>query len=119
MRRVIFLIADGKQNPKIDAKTGERYDPVMASQIMYDDGVKIFAIGIGQGVDMSELERITRTPARVHSAQTVDELISDEFVKSVAKESCSGGILPTQGTLHFCFVPLSNDIRGWSFMIQQ
>ena len=91
MKKIVFLITDGKQYPERNEETGEQFDPIAASQIMYDNKVSIFAVGIGKHLQKDQLERITRDPHRVFYSETFDKLISDEFVKSVSKESCYSG----------------------------
>merc|ERR1711962_345316 len=100
VKKVLFLITDGKQNPKKDRKTGEVFDPVAASQIMVDNGVQIFGVGIGTNLDTNQLNNITRDASKVYYAETIDKLISDDFVNEVSKKTCdkSGELKPDNKT---------------------
>ena len=106
MKKVLFLITDGKQNPKKDRRTGEVFDPVAASQIMVDNGVQIFGVGIGTNLDTNQLNNITRDASKVYYAETIDKLISDDFVNEVSKKTCdkSGELKP--GTIYYYIILL-------------
>ena len=93
MRKIIFLITDGYQNPTKNKATGKEYDPVATSKRMYDAGVKIFVVGIGTDLQKQNLVEIARDKSRVYYAETIKKLISDEFVKSVAKKLCKAAVL--------------------------
>jgi len=88
VKKIVVLITDGKQNPA-------KFDPVAASQKLYDDGVNIYAVGIGNGVNMAQLERITRHPHRVFPASDFNSLANKGFVKNVTKTTCHSGTLAT------------------------
>jgi len=96
VKKVLFLVTDGKQNPKKDDRTGKAFDPVAASQIMVDNGVQIFGVGIGTNLDTHQLTNITRDRSKVYYAETIEELISDDFVKQVSTTTCekSGKLEP-------------------------
>lgn len=100
MKKIVILITDGKQNPK-------RYDPVAASQKLYNDKVNIYAVGIGNTVDFNQLKRITRHPHRVFAARDFKSLSNEEFVKNVTETSCHKGETPiekpTDG-IYFCYI---------------
>ena len=49
VKKIIYLITDGEQNPK--KHKDKILDPVEASQKFYDEGVIIFAIGVGNLVN--------------------------------------------------------------------
>ncbi|XP_066928415.1 uncharacterized protein [Clytia hemisphaerica] len=90
VKKIIYLITDGEQNPK---RSGNRIlDPVAASQKFYDDGVIIFAIGVGPLVNKDELERITRDPSRVFLANHPNELAGIDFVYKLASTSCKDAV---------------------------
>ena len=65
VKKMIFLITDGKQDPRRDHKTGAVLDPVAASQQMIDGGVHIYAVGVGKRVDREQLVNITRDEKKV------------------------------------------------------
>ena len=53
------------------------------------NGVQIFAVGIGTNLDKEQLNKITRDPERVYYAETIDKLISDDFVQQVSQKTCN------------------------------
>ena len=86
VKKVIYLITDGTQNPK---KVGNSvFDPVIASQKLYDDDVAIFAIGIGGLVSADELEGITRDKNRVFLANHTSDLVGKDFYLNLASRTC-------------------------------
>ena len=96
IKRVVYLVTDGTQNPK---KIGDEvFDPVVASQKLYDDGVAIFAIGVGNLVSADELKAITRDEDRVFLANHPSELVGTDFYLNLASKSCNevGKILKSQ-----------------------
>jgi len=100
VRKVIFLITDGRQNPEKDLRTGEIFDPVKASQRMYDKGIQIFAVGIGRRIVKEQLNAITRTDgSAVYYADDIEELIKQEFVDSLSAEVCVALQPPKAGNL--------------------
>lgn len=84
--KLVILVTDGKQNPT--SKGDIVYDPVKVSQKLIDDGVSIVAIGIGNDVNHEQLVNITRDASLVGHASNVNDLISNEFVKRMAKKIC-------------------------------
>ena len=86
VKKIIYLITDGEQNPK--RFRNKILDPVAASQKFYDDGVIIFAIGVGPLVNKDELQRITRDPSRVFLANHPNELAGKDFVYKLASSTC-------------------------------
>ena len=80
MNKVIFLITDGKQNPKT-----ELMDPVKTSQSLFAAGVKIFTLRVGSQVNKKELQDIVRVKNRVFYENTFDAILQEEFIKKVSK----------------------------------
>lgn len=76
MNKVIFLITDGKQNPKTDLM-----DPVKTSQSLFAAGVKIFALRVGSQVNKKELQDIVRVKNRVFYENAFDAILQEEFIK--------------------------------------
>ena len=76
MNKVIFLITDGKQNPKTDLM-----DPAKTSQSLFAAGVKIFALRVGSQVNKKELQDIVRVKNRVFHENTFDAILQEEFIK--------------------------------------
>ena len=69
MNKVIFLITDGKQNPKTDLM-----DPVKTSQ-------SLFALRVGSQVNKKELQDIVRVKNRVFYENAFDAILQEEFIK--------------------------------------
>jgi len=89
VKKVVILITDGRQNP-----TGADMDPVKESEALINDGVHIYAIGIGRTISKDQLHAITRKEHRVFYADNFESLASVEFVKNVSKTACRNGSLP-------------------------
>lgn len=88
---MVFLITDGAQNPKKD-RNGNVLDPVKSSQALIDRGIKIFAIGIGADLNEDDLVAIARSKDRVKTVTSAATLATDEFVRSLAEQTCIYGI---------------------------
>ena len=88
--KLIFLITDGAQNPKKSRDNKQIYDPVKASQAMIDRGDTLFVVGIGRRLKTLELEAIARDPKKVFIAESIEKLISDEFIKKISNKLCTG-----------------------------
>ena len=58
-KKVLFVITDGKSNR-------QTYEPADEAQLMKDDGVEIFTVGIGGGIDHTELVSIASVPVSTH-----------------------------------------------------
>ena len=58
-QKVLFVITNGKSNR-------QTYEPADEAQLMKDDGVEIFTIGIGGNVDHTELASIASVPLSSH-----------------------------------------------------
>ena len=91
VRKVCFLITDGMQNP--DFENGVQLSPARRAAALHDRGINIFAVGVGERINTTELAQITRSADRVYTVKNFEELISDKFVKSVSKELCHGAML--------------------------
>lgn len=86
VHKIIFLLTDGNQHPTV--KNGQIFDPVQASQNLVDRGAKIFVIGTKADLNISKLVAIARREDQVKIASRVEELVTDEFVQSVAEKAC-------------------------------
>ena len=89
-QKLVFLITDGEQSPKVDSDTGESFDPVKASEKLIQDKVTIIAVGIGDNINVEQLKAITRNPSHVFLTDDFDKLISEDFVDQVTDEVCKG-----------------------------
>ena len=81
--RILILLTDGKQTP------GRGIIPFpKAVAPFHKDGVKVIVIGIGSGVNRSELRRIAKFPKNVKLAKNFAQLRSASFVKKITAETC-------------------------------
>jgi len=87
--RLVILITDGKQNPTKSNDKTEAYDPVQTSKPLYEHpNTVVIAIGVTKDVDREQLNQITRDPSKVSVVDSIEELISKEFVKQISKKLC-------------------------------
>ena len=84
--KILILLTDGSQTLDADAE-----DPGTIAQEIRDTGVKMLVIGIGAGVNQTELDHIAGDDEFAFSAATFDELIGGEFVQQIVEGSCSLG----------------------------
>lgn len=73
-RPVMVLLTDGHTNAGID--------PVVAAQAAKDDGIEIFAMGVGSGVNEVELKQIASDPVDGHYFNPADgQEVLDAFLE--------------------------------------
>ena len=87
VRKVLFLITDGRQYPRVD-KRGTNLDPAVEAAPLHLDGVEIFAVGVGKKVHLAELEAITRSKDRVYTVNNFEELLSEKVIKIESQKIC-------------------------------
>ena len=98
--KIIVLLTDGSQTQDADA-----VDPGDIADDIRNDGVRILVIGIGSGVNQTELEHLGGGKENTFSAASFDELINKEFIKKVTDKNCQIGMyfqLFACG-IHVCF----------------
>ena len=79
--QIAIVITDGQQT------TTNQFTPLdIASQGIKDKGVKVFALGIGSGVKVEELQNIASSNDDVFTAPGFDELVS--VVKPIVEKAC-------------------------------
>ena len=86
VNKIVIVLTDGSQTNDKDAE-----DPVQVAKELRDAGFKVIAIGIGSGVNNTELAGITGDKENVYSAATFDELIGNDFLDEVNKKGCEEG----------------------------
>ena len=84
--KVVIVLTDGSQTQDAGAE-----DPGNVAEELRSMGYKVLAVGIGSGVNSTELAHITGNKANVYSAATFDELISQDFLGTVNKAGCDEG----------------------------
>uniref|UniRef100_A0A7M5WVJ2 VWFA domain-containing protein n=1 Tax=Clytia hemisphaerica TaxID=252671 RepID=A0A7M5WVJ2_9CNID len=81
--KIVIVLTDGSQTQDVGAE-----DPGNVAEELRSMGYKVLAVGIGSGVNSTELAHITGNKANVYSAVTFDELISQDFLGTVNKAGC-------------------------------
>ena len=84
--QVLILLTDGTQTKSRNAE-----DPGEIADEIRKAGISVIVIGIGDGTSPEELDRIAGAAGNAYYAKDFDELISPEFVKKQAEESCTEG----------------------------
>ena len=74
-KKILFVITGGESN-------SQSYDPELEAQEMKDDGVEIFAIGVGLTVNNSEIESIASIPTSSHAFEIKTFLSLSSLSKS-------------------------------------
>lgn len=91
--KLLFLLTDGSQTQDAGAE-----DPGDVADELRKDGINIIVIGVGKGVNNTELAHIAGGSGNAYSAASFDELIASDFVKEVKTKSCSEG--------NICLIPV-------------
>ena len=91
--KILVLLTDGSQTQDSDA-----IDPGDVADDIRSNGIRVLVIGIGAGVNQTELEHLGGGKENTFSAASFDELISGEFIKKVTDKNCEVGMC-----LDFCF----------------
>ena len=81
------MITDGKQT----TDKGPHEDLAIASEKLKEMGVKIFALGIGKDVEISELALVASRLENVFESESFDILLND--VAGIRKNICGKYIL--------------------------
>ena len=84
--KLLILLTDGSQTQDLGAE-----DPGDIAEQLRQDGISVLVVGIGSGVNATELAHIGGGAKNVYSAATFDELIGSDFVEDVKKVSCAKG----------------------------
>ena len=84
--KILILLTDGSQTLDADAE-----DPGDIAQEIRDSNVKLLVIGIGQGINQTELNHIAGEDKYAFSAASFDELIGGDFVTKIVSGSCDLG----------------------------
>ena len=86
VNKIVIVLTDGSQTNDKDAE-----DPGYVAGELRDMGYTVLAIGIGKGVNETELADIAGNKKNVYSAATFEELITKEFLDTVNKKGCEEG----------------------------
>ncbi|XP_066300013.1 collagen alpha-3(VI) chain-like [Branchiostoma lanceolatum] len=114
VRQVSFNTVNGNRGGYPDMlivlTDGESFDPVtFASQSARDQGITIFAIGVGTGVDYATLELIAGDPQKVQQVTDFADLTSFNVINYLEAWLCRGAYCGDPG------VPVNGVRRGTYF----
>ena len=84
--KVLIVLTDGSQTQDAGAE-----DPGDVAEELRASGITVLAVGIGKGVNRTELAHIGGAAKNVYSAATFDELISRDFLDEVNSAGCVAG----------------------------
>ena len=84
--KLLILLTDGSQTQDAGAE-----DPGDIADELRADGINILVVGIGNGINATELAHIGGGQKNVYSADSFDKLIGADFVRSIKKDSCEIG----------------------------
>ena len=87
VNKVLIVLTDGSQTQDAGAE-----DPGDVAEELRQAGINILTIGIGKGINTTELAHIAGGADNVYSAATFDELVSNEFLNKVNEAGCKEGI---------------------------
>lgn len=93
---VVILITDGSQSYLPKSK-----DPVEVARRLRDEGTTIFAVGVGDEIDMRELMLITGSERLTFKMDSFREAMSSELLRRVKTITCP------QGKVIFCLKSLA------------
>lgn len=84
--KLLILLTDGSQTQDAGAE-----HPGDVAEELRKDGVNILVVGIGKGVNNTELNHIAGSEANAFTADSFDELVAGDFVRQIKDTSCTAG----------------------------
>ena len=102
--KILVLLTDGSQTADADA-----VDPGNIADEIRSKGIKVLVIGIGPGVNQTELLHLGGGQENTFSAGSFSELISGEFIGKVTKKKCDVGKL-----LKLIYIFVCTSVRAFS-----
>ena len=84
--KLLILLTDGSQTKDAGAE-----NPADIAQEIRNSGIRMLVIGIGRGINATELSAIAGGDQNTYNAASFDELIGGDFVNNVVQESCKKG----------------------------
>lgn len=85
--KVLIVLTDGSQTKDAGAE-----DPGDVADEIRKSGINILTVGIGKGVNKTELAHISGGADKVFSAASFDQLISSQFLDVVNNAGCESGM---------------------------
>ena len=84
--KILILLTDGSQTQDAGAS-----QPGDIAEELRADGINILAVGIGQGVDKTELREIAGNLQSVYISDNFDKIIGPDFISVIANTICEAG----------------------------
>ena len=88
VKKIIIILTDGVQTRK---DVTDLEEPSSVAKELRNMGYTVLAVGIGNGADENELAAITGDGNHVYTADTFEELVTEEFLEKVNKKGCEEG----------------------------
>ena len=85
LAKILVLLTDGSQTQSSDAE-----DPAAIAAELRNAGIHVIVVGMGSGVNPTELAKIAGGDDKVFTAASFSDLLSDDFMKSVQEKACEG-----------------------------
>ena len=86
VNKVLVVLTDGSQTQDAGAE-----DPGDVAEELRNEGIRVLTVGIGKGVNATELAHIAGGKSNVFSAASFDDLVSREFLDKVNTAGCKEG----------------------------
>ena len=84
--KLLILLTDGSQTQEFsEVKPGDIADELRSN------GTNILAVGIGQGVNETELTDIAGNQKSVYILESFDKLIGSDFISTILNKICEAG----------------------------
>lgn len=100
--KLSILLTDGSQTKDAGAE-----DPAVVARELRQEGIRLLVVGIGKGVNPTELERIAGDKSKVFIASSFDELLTRDFLNEVNSAGCIAGNYISSGLYFFVFLTYS------------
>ena len=85
--KILILLTDGSQTKDKDAE-----NPINIAAEIQASGINLIIVGIGKGVNQTELDHMAGGPQKAYSAASFDELVGGKFIKTLTEKSCEVGM---------------------------
>lgn len=80
---ILVLLTDGSQTNDADA-----VDPGDIAEELHKAGIRILVIGIGSGINATELKHIAHDQNNLYISPSFEHLIGNEFIEKLKKDVC-------------------------------
>ena len=86
VNKVLIVLTDGTQTQDVGAE-----DPGDVADELRKMGIRVLTVGIGKGINATELAHIAGGKENLFSADSFDQLVSREFLDKVNSAGCKQG----------------------------